>query len=284
MLAFNSLYKLVSCLLFASKEADLENSKTAIIFEMAVKKMYLEFTRESKSGGGGHQVQDSLRIAQNCQVELLALDLQQSYQFGYLYIRQLCLHLRNIRNNMNQDAIKGIYSWQFYNCVKVWVLAVCQNKDTELSLLIHPIVQLLIGLIKLNGNLKYFPFHLKIFELLTQICRETKQIVPCSQYLLSIFEHHLSYFNSKSKALEDKMLPATSICLKISKKHIDTLEMKERIVRETCHALLEYYATQSLSVAFPELIVSSLTTLRKFKKGLTNPIFRKVVSDLLDKL
>lgn len=185
---------------------------------------------------------------------------------------------------MNQDAVKAIYSWQFFNCVKVWVLAVCQHKDADLSLLIHPLVQLLIGMIKLNGNLKFFPFHLKLFELLTLICKETRQLVPCSQYLLQIFEHHLSYFNAKPKALEDKMLPATSICLKISKKHIDTLEMKERIVREACHSLLEYYGTQSHSIAFPEIIVSSLTTLRKFKKGLSNAVFRKVVGDLLDKL
>ena len=52
-----------------------------------LKKMYMEFTKESKSGGGGLGVQDSLRIAQNCFCELLALDLTEAYQLGFLYIR-----------------------------------------------------------------------------------------------------------------------------------------------------------------------------------------------------
>jgi nucleolar complex protein 2 len=108
-------------------------------FENCIKKMYLEFTKESKVGGGGHLVQNTLRQAQNCFVELLSYDLGQSYQFGFLYIRQLCLHLRNTRNNMSGDAVKHIYSWQFFNCIKLWVLAVCRHKK-ELVLLINPLV------------------------------------------------------------------------------------------------------------------------------------------------
>ena len=49
--------------------------------------MYNEFTKESKQGGGGFQVQDRLRISQNCFVQLLGLDLPQAYQLGFLYIR-----------------------------------------------------------------------------------------------------------------------------------------------------------------------------------------------------
>jgi hypothetical protein len=48
-------------------------------FEKSVKKMYLEFTKESKIGGGGHQVQTSLRVAQNCFIELLGLNLPNAY-------------------------------------------------------------------------------------------------------------------------------------------------------------------------------------------------------------
>jgi nucleolar complex protein 2 len=49
--------------------------------------MYMEFTKESKSGGGGFQVQDKIRVAQNCFVAILGLDLPQAYQLGFLYIR-----------------------------------------------------------------------------------------------------------------------------------------------------------------------------------------------------
>lgn len=88
-----------------------KSNKEISLFEFAVKKLYNEFTKESKVGGGGFAVQDGLRIAQNCFVELLGIDLSASYSLGFLYIRQLCLHLRNIRNNLTKDAIKNIYSW-----------------------------------------------------------------------------------------------------------------------------------------------------------------------------
>lgn len=78
LLIFNTLYYIV---LYLSKPGD--NS----FFENSVKRMYVEFTKESKSGGGGHQVQNTLRTAQNCFVEILALNLTSSYQLGFLYLR-----------------------------------------------------------------------------------------------------------------------------------------------------------------------------------------------------
>ncbi len=41
--------------------------------------MYNEFTSESKTGGGGFLVQNNLRIAQNCFVELLSVNLTKAY-------------------------------------------------------------------------------------------------------------------------------------------------------------------------------------------------------------
>jgi hypothetical protein len=52
----------------------MTSSTDQTFFENSLKKMYLEFTKESRIGGGGHQVQETLRTAQNCFVELLAID------------------------------------------------------------------------------------------------------------------------------------------------------------------------------------------------------------------
>ncbi len=48
-----------------------------------MKKMYNEFARESKIGGGGNNVQERLRISQNCFVELLSFDRSIGYQLGF---------------------------------------------------------------------------------------------------------------------------------------------------------------------------------------------------------
>ena len=74
MLIFNSLSHLVAYIT-CSTTAEEEKIKKNTFFETCVKKMYMEFTKESKIGGGAIHVQDSLRIAQNCFVEILSLDL-----------------------------------------------------------------------------------------------------------------------------------------------------------------------------------------------------------------
>ena len=111
-------------------------------------------------------IQDSLRTSQNCFIELLSIDRSIGYQLGFQYIRQLCLHLRTIRNKLTKDALKNIYSWQFYHCLKLWVLALTNAKISELAMLVHPLVQLIVGVIRLSNNIKYFPFHVKLFDLI----------------------------------------------------------------------------------------------------------------------
>lgn len=57
--------------------------------------------------------------------------------------------------------------------MKLWVLALTDAKTSDLVLLVHPLVQLIVGVIRLSSNIKYFPFHVKAVELLTQINAKT---------------------------------------------------------------------------------------------------------------
>ena len=61
--------------------------------------------------------------------------------------------------------------------MKLWVLAVTEHLS-ELVLLVHPIVQLGIAAMRLSNNPKFFPFHLKIFQMLSLLNAKTKQFVP----------------------------------------------------------------------------------------------------------
>jgi len=64
---------------------------------------------------------------------------------------------------MSKEGLKTVYSWQFLNCIKLWVLALTQIRSQDLNLLVHPIVQLATGVLKLSSNIKFFPFHVKVF-------------------------------------------------------------------------------------------------------------------------
>lgn len=172
--AYSRAEKPALLLAFSTLRLTLRVINETALFESTFKKLYNEFARETKIGGGGYQVQDRLRITQNCIVELLELDPEAGYRLGFQYIRLLCLHLKSARSAKSPaDALKSVYSWQFYNCVRVWVLALTTASASELALLVHPLVQLLVGVVRLTDNLKYFPFHLKCFELLATINQRT---------------------------------------------------------------------------------------------------------------
>ncbi len=94
------------------------------------------------------------------------------------------------------------------------------------------------------------------------------------------------YLNQQknTKELMDKMIPETTVALKIAKKHMDTQEMKDRIVRETIEELTIYFAHNSRSMSYPEMIVPIGVILRKFKKNAKNNNYRKLVALFLELL
>jgi hypothetical protein len=159
--------------------------------------------------------------------------------------------------------------------MKLWVLALTTATTSDLVLLVHPLVNLIVGVIRLSNNLKYFPFQVKTFELLTLINQKTGQFVPAAHYMLHVFDQsHHNYFNAKPKKLEDKMIPDTLVCLKVSKKHMDTSEFKDRLIRETLAVLTHYFAVNCACICLPEMMVPVGVLLRKFKKNIKNSSYR----------
>lgn len=80
------------------------------------------------------------------------------------------------------------------------------------------------------------------------------------------------------------MIPETLVSLKIAKKHVDTSEMKDRIVTEALDELLLYFAANSRSVSFPEMAMGTILVLRKFKKATKSSTYRNLVQSFLDHL
>ena len=60
-----------------------------------------------------------------------------SYQHGFLYIRQLSIHLRKGLMNVSRETLKSIANWQFVFAVTLWckMLTVIEElEDLELPL------------------------------------------------------------------------------------------------------------------------------------------------------
>lgn len=78
------------------------------------------------------------------------------------------------------------------------------------------------------------------------------------------------------------MIPETIVSLKIAKKHMDTQEMKDRIVKEAIESLTLYLATNSAVLAFPEMMVPICVMLAKFKKATNSQVFRKTIQSFIE--
>lgn len=72
--------------------------------------------------------------------------------------------------------------------------------------------------------------------------------------------------------------------LKIAKKHIDTAEMKDRIIREALDELTLYFAANSRSLSFPEMTIGISVVLKKFKKNTKSSNYRNLVGTFLESL
>jgi hypothetical protein len=79
-------------------------------------------------------------------------------------------------------------------------------------------------------------------------------------------------------------VPDTIVSLKFAKKHAETAEVKDRVVRELIDELIIYYAANSRMIGFPEAVVPIGVVLRKFKKLTHNGNYRKIVAAFLDLL
>ena len=137
--------------------------------------------------------------------------------------------------------------------------------------------------------------HLKDFKhlpLVLQVANSGKEVkahtflASTKQFSLtrSVHNHIHNLFDGVKHKLEDKMLPETLISIKISKKHINTIEQKDRIVKESLENLLEYLSGASTMIAFPEIVVPIDHILRKFRKASTNNTHRSIVQEFLQKL
>lgn len=85
-------------------------------------------------------------------VELYSLDPTVTYQHGFVFLRQLAVHLRTAIQNKKQESIQTVYNWQFIHALSLWtnVIGVLYNNKVKLiQQLVHPLTELIVGAIRL---------------------------------------------------------------------------------------------------------------------------------------
>lgn len=155
------------------------------LLEGILKMMYLTYVKGSKFVSP--TTWPNIAFMRRSLVEMYALDPNVSYQYVFLYIRQLAIHLRNAIVLHKKENIQAVYNWQFVNSLHLWaeLLALTKSKS-QMQSLIYPLVMLITNTIKLIPTAQYYPLRFQCVQILIKLSRDSGTYIPIAPFLLEV--------------------------------------------------------------------------------------------------
>ncbi|KAG8944914.1 Nucleolar Complex 2 protein [Tulasnella sp. 424] len=254
-------------------------SSDTSLLDMVLKASYLTMVRGA-SKSNDHTM-PSLNLMKNTASELYCMNQGASYQHAFSYIRQLAFHLRGAMKVVtSSDALRQVYNWQFVHCVDFWCMVLAKasaedaiifgkrkkgksNGESELKPLIFPLVQVALGAIKLGPGMRHYPLHLHLIRSLLHLIRHTKTYIPLAPYILPILTAPLSP-STKFLPAKEKLKPLDlSVSIHVPAGYMKTRILAESIVDDASFLLAEWSESLQGSIAFPELMLPVIVTLKR---------------------
>ncbi|XP_022104188.1 nucleolar complex protein 2 homolog [Acanthaster planci] len=268
VLSFLSLFSIHRCML---KNGWLE---------YILKQMYLAYVRNTKFTSPS--TLPLINFMQRSLTEMFAVNTQLAYQHGFVYIRQLAIHLRNAITVKKKDTYQSVYNWQYIHCLNLWcrVLATL-HADETLHPLIYPLVQTAIGVVKLIPAARYYPLRFQVVRSLNLLSEATGTFIPLLPFLLEIFE--FTDFNKKHSSISFRPLNF-AVMLKVSKSQLNERAFKDGLIDQLYELLLEHLQVHSHAIGFPELALPVIMQLKAFLKKCKVANYCKVIKGLLEKV
>jgi len=250
------------------------------LFETAVKKMYLAYVKNCKFTSPSSL--PLISFMRRSLVELLALDHTTAYYHAFVYIRQLAIHLRNAITANNKENVQAVYNWQFIHSLELWgALLGHTSSSSALQPLIYPLVQVILGTIRLVPTPKNFPLRFHCCSILTGISRSTGTFIPVLPFYLDV----LNTFNFNKKSGKVSMKPIDFSCiLKLSKSQLVETGFKDATIGAVYDGMLGYLADNSNKIGFPELVTPAVFQMKEFNKKCKVANYTKKVKQILDKI
>ncbi|ODN77012.1 hypothetical protein L202_05559 [Cryptococcus amylolentus CBS 6039] len=244
----------------------------------------------------------AINLMKNTASELYQLAPSLSYQHAFGFIRMLAVHLRNVVRSStsgkagdNQQAFKAVYNWQYVHCIDFWSQALAgagslENQkanaglESPLKPLIYPLVQIALGAVRLLPSSRYFPLRFHVLHSLLRLISRTGTYIPLAPFLLEILDS-TEFRRSNPKKGTLKPLDFEYV-IRAPAAYPKTRVFQEGLGEELVFLLGEYHAAISTQIAFPEIVLPVIITIKKqIKKGSAgSPKVQSQLKVLLDKL
>lgn len=214
-----------------------------------------------------------INLMKNSAAELWGIDPGVGYTTAFTFIRQLAIHLRNSIVHNKNDAYRIVYNWQFTHSLDFWSCVLAEHcspvkeaeagKESQLKLLIYPLVQVTLGAMRLIPTALYFPLRFHLVRSLLRTSRATGTYIPLASPLLEVLNS--AEMKKPPKATTLKALDF-AVNYKAPKSYLRTRVYQDGVGDQVIELLGEYFLLWSTSIAFPELTLPVIIQLKRWLK------------------
>ncbi|KAI0538930.1 Noc2p family-domain-containing protein [Xylaria digitata] len=214
-----------------------------------------------------------INLMKNSAAELWGLDQSIGYTTAYNFIRQLAIHLRNSIVHNQNESYKHVYNWQYIHSLDFWSCVLSEHcnslreaeagKESQLRLLIYPLVQVTLGAMRLIPTATYFPLRFHMIRSLLRISRSTGTYIPLASVLLEVLnsaEMRRSPKQATLKALD------FHVAYKAPKSYLRTRVYQDGVGEQLVDLFAEYFVLWSTNIAFPEFALPVAIMLKRWLK------------------
>lgn len=241
--------------------------------DLCLKNVYLTFVKNCKNTN--LHTLPVINLMRNLAVQLYGINPVLSYQQGFVYIRQLAIHLRQamkIRSTKNHNMV---YNWQYIHCIDFWsdvLNAYAGNMvdeegdvvESPLRALVYPLTQVAVGVIQLIPTAQFYPLRFHVLRSLNSLIHNTNVFVPLATYVLEVLEGTVAM--EKAKQSNAGLPTEWDLVLKVNKKSIHGRMYQDDVLDQCAKALKNYYKEYSHHIAFPEMVDADIIAIKRFVK------------------
>ena len=221
----------------------------------------------------------AINLMKNSAAELWGIDPDVGYTTGFVYIRQLAVHLRSSITQPTKDSYKQIYNWQYIHSLDFWSRVISGHcspgsnpslkaaSDSPLHPLLYPLVQITLGALRLIPTPTYYPLRFQLTRSLLRISRATTTYIPLAPSLLEVFQ--ATEMTKPPKPSTLKSLDFTT-ALRVPKAYLGTRAYQDGLGEQLVELMAEFFGIWAKHIAFPELILPPVVHLKRWLKTVSS--------------
>lgn len=250
--------------------------RLVVIGDKGVRETVLKLTYQGLIQGcrvTNHNTISGINILKNSAAELWGIDQAVGYTTAFGYIRQLALHLRNSIVHNKKDAHRVIYNWQYTHSLDFWSVVLAEHcsplkeaeagRESQLKLLVYPLVQVTLGAMRLIPSSTYFPLRFHLVRSILRLSRSTGTYVPLAAPLLEV----LTSVEMKKPPKSSTLKPLDfAVSYKAPKSYLRTRTYQDGVGEQVVELLSEFLLLWATNIAFPEFSLPVVIQLKRYLK------------------